>query len=146
MLKITWTLVHITDSDHGRPDENDEGFWPSLDRDAPGWIGDNPPQSYAEQMESAKARMAAFEAGEWGYVGVRARAELAIPCGRDCYRLMTVESAGLWGIESDSDSEYLASVYEEERDNLKAELTELGRCLQAGEVSEEIKESAIVRG
>jgi hypothetical protein len=141
-LKIEWTPVHVTDYDSGLPDENDDGFWPSLDRKAAGWIGDNPERSFSEQQEAAEERMAAFKRGDWTYIGVRARAALAIPSGRDCYRLMTVESAGLWGIESDSDSDYLASVFADEREALKAELTELGRLLAAGELEE--KESAVV--
>jgi hypothetical protein len=138
-LTIEWTPVHVTDSDCGRPDDNDEGFWPSLDRTAPGWIGDNPERSYDEQMEAARERMAAFERGDWGYIGVRARAALAIPIGQGCSRLMTVESAGLWGIESDSDSEYLASVFADEQEQLKDELQTLGRLLSAGETEETVK-------
>jgi hypothetical protein len=141
-LLIEWTPVHLTDDRQDLPDENDEGFWPSLDRKAAGWIGDNPERSFAEQQEAAEERMAAFKRGDWGYIGVRARAALAIPIGQGCRRLMTVESAGLWGIESDSDAEYLASVFADEQETLKGELMTLSRLLSAGEIEE--KESAVV--
>lgn len=141
-LAIEWTPVHVTDYDSGLPDENDDGFWPSLDRKAAGWIGDNPERSFAEQQQAAEERLAAFKAGDWTYIGVRARAALAVPIGQGCSRLMTIESAGLWGIESDSDSAYLASVFADEQEQLKAELMTLGRLLSAGELEE--KESAVV--
>lgn len=138
-LKIKWTREVITDSDCGRPDDNDCGFWPSLDPEEAGYIGANPERSYEEQMTAAEERMAAFNAGEWGYIGVRAKAEIWIPIGSGCYRIMELESAGLWGIESDSDSEYLESVYADERAALLDELKTLGRLLAAGEVEEESK-------
>jgi hypothetical protein len=137
MLKIKWTRLHVADNSGQTPDSDNEGFWPSLDPSAAGYIGADPARSYEEQMEDARERLAAFNRGDWGFIGVRARAELAIPIGGGCSRLMTVESAGLWGIESDSDSDYLASVFADEREALKAELAELGRCLAAGEVEEE---------
>jgi hypothetical protein len=140
-LNITWTPVHKYDDDSGRPDDNDEGFWPSLDRKAAGWIGDNPERSYAEQMADAQTRMDRFNEGAWHYIGVRARAELAIPVGQGCRRLMTVESAGLWGVESDSDPDYLASVYADEREALKGELQTLGRLLAAGAVEETVNDN-----
>lgn len=138
MLKIKWTPVHVADTESGQtPDSDNEGFWPSLDPQSPGYIGANPARSYVEQMADARLRMTQFQEGAWHFIGVRARAELAIPIGQGCTRLMRVESAGLWGIESDSDSAYLAEVFANEREALKAELTELGRCLAAGEVEEE---------
>jgi hypothetical protein len=59
----------------------------------------DPDTSYLEQDEF-KERLAAYKRGEFDFVGVRAEAEVRI---RDTDQMLA--SAGLWGIESDADSE-----------------------------------------
>jgi hypothetical protein len=73
--------------------------------------------------------MAAFERGDWGFVGVVAKATAFIPIGQGSFRIMQFESAGLWGIESDA-GDYLKEVYSQERDNLLGELRTLGAALR----------------
>lgn len=68
------------------------------------------------------ARMESFNRGEWGYVGIIAKAVVRSPNGV----LQTLRSGGLWGIESDSDKDYLASVKADELSNLRAELESFG--------------------
>jgi hypothetical protein len=143
-LLIEWTPVHLTDDRQDLPDENDEGFWPSLDRKAAGWIGDNPERSFAEQWRPPKNAWRP-SSGAIGVISESvARAALAIPIGQGCRRLMTVESAGLWGIESDSDAEYLASVFADEQEHTEGRANDarpavvgwrdrgkgVGRCLR----------------
>ncbi|MDR7061194.1 MULTISPECIES: hypothetical protein [unclassified Sphingopyxis] len=121
-----------------RPDERDEGFWPSLDPEAPGYIGDPLPTDvngsqhaaeYEQQTHFATARMAAFEAGDWEYIGLRCRAIIHIPIGGNSFRVLTIESAGLWGVESDAPDDYVRKVFGDERETLLSELRTLGRAL-----------------
>ena len=88
-------------------------------------------QDYTEQGISAedrqkyqaqdRARVAAYDRGEWHMVGICAVARITVT--RGCYStIYTIHSAGLWGIESDSDETYKQSVFEEECANLRADL------------------------
>lgn len=80
-------------------------------------IGDeNPDVSYLEQ-EGFEERLAAYRNGDFGFIGIRASVQISIPHGK-CFILQSFESPGLWGIESDSDNDYLKSVGEEEKDVL----------------------------
>ena len=59
--------------------------------------------------------------GKWKFIGVRARAIITIIMnGTGTY--YTIESPGLWGIESDTPAERLDEIYEEECDILKTHL------------------------
>ena len=75
------------------------------------------------------ARMEALERCEWGYLGIYAVAEVIV-----CGTLQRVRSAGLWGIESDSEDGYFAEVAEEELAQLAdilGEFTLSGRAIAA---------------
>lgn len=124
-LHIRWEMRTPHDETSDKPDERDEGFWPSKDVDAAGYVL---PENYESEMQKAKDRMAAWENDEWRYVGVVAVAHVYIPAGGNSFRMMTLESAGLWGVESDSE-DYLKEVFEEEKENLLAELKEMGEAL-----------------
>ena len=69
-------------------------------------------------------RLAAYRAGEWRCIGIRARAAFLIDLGQATL-IQTVESPGLWGIESDSDPEYLDQVFAEEAQTLRGILAQL---------------------
>lgn len=111
ITKITITRVLEDDTYHGAPDEDNEGFWPSKDENAPGYC---PPEHFEKSMATAKQRMAQFKAGQWNYVGVRAMASIFIPIGQGSICEYKLLSAGLWGIESDSGEKYLNEVFEEQ--------------------------------
>lgn len=128
-VRIEWTMETPEDDSGDRPDEHDDGFWPSRDPDAAGYVL---PENFDAAQESAEARMEAWQDGEWSYVGVIAVATVYIPIGGNSFRVMTLRSGGLWGIESDA-SDYLAEVYEEEKAGLLGELITLGEGLAAGE-------------
>jgi len=85
---------------------------------------DSPDASYLEQP-GFEDRLQQYRQGCFGFVGVRAAVELPIPYGADRI-LVTIESPGLWGVESDSDEDYLDSVFQEECDTLTEILAELG--------------------
>lgn len=136
-VRISWEMLTPSDGSADKPDERDEGFWPSLDPEACGYIGEPEPSDvdatgqaarYQEQLEAAESRMAAWEAGDWEYIGVVACARVFIPIGGNSFRVMTLESAGLWGIESDS-GDYLREVFAEERAELLGQLRVLGATL-----------------
>jgi hypothetical protein len=74
-----------------------------------------------------QARLDAWRAGEWHFLGVRARATIKVPHGINlqCWITSELLSPGLWGIESDSGNEYFLQVYQEEREILIAMLASL---------------------
>ena len=84
---------------------------------------DSPDASYLDQG-GFEERKAQYERGEFYFIGVQAAVTLPIPYGAH-YIETTVQSPGLWGIESDSDPEYLCSVFEEESGILTDMLDEL---------------------
>lgn len=134
---IQWQELRERDSYAGPPDRDDEVFWPSLDPESAGWIGEpeageDQAARYKRQLEKARRRYNAWRRGRWHYMGVRARASIFIPIGGKSFRVLILESAGLWGIESDSAESYVASVYQGERAALLSELETLGAALAAG--------------
>ena len=80
-------------------------------------------RTYAKQDYE---RMADLDRGCWGFVGIRAEAEIAIPNGNGSATLQTIRSGGLWGIESDSGDDYFTEVGNEELADLKTQLHALG--------------------
>lgn len=75
--------------------------------------------------EEDKARLKAYRAGDWCFIGLRVRAEIDIV--RDGTGTShTLYSAGLWGIESDSGEDYLNSVAGDEIHEIVADLRMLG--------------------
>src|SRR6266480_1992579 len=79
----------------------------------------NPATEYGELDYE---RMEAYNAGWWQMVGIAAEAEIRMPSGTT----QQVRSGGLWGIESDSGSDYFNEVAKEELDQLKDELRAFG--------------------
>jgi hypothetical protein len=89
---------------------------------------DCPDASYLEQ-EGFEDRLAEYQRGEFGFIGIRVAVELPIPFGKG-HILQKIESPGLWGIESDSGNDYLESVFQEESEILADMLAELGVQVQ----------------
>jgi hypothetical protein len=81
----------------------------------------DPDTSYLEEEGEFADRLAAYRRGEFGYVGVRATVN--VPVGGVT---QTITSAGLWGIEDDSDEEYMNKVFREEKEQLIGILDEMG--------------------
>lgn len=66
-------------------------------------------------------RMESLNNGQWCFIGVIAKAVLIVGD-----TTQTIRSAGVWGIESDSDDNYLASVANDELAQLREQLELLG--------------------
>lgn len=75
----------------------------------------------AKYKEQDRARLAAYNKGDWHMVGVCAEAEVKVvrPGHGTVY---TLRSAGLWNIESDSDQKYFDEVYRDEINGLKQDI------------------------
>ena len=84
---------------------------------------ESPDTSYLEQ-EGFEERLAAYRNGDFGFIGVRASVEIRVPHGRSSI-MQRIVSPGLWGIEDDSGTDYLESVFQEEVGILKSMLEEL---------------------
>lgn len=86
------------------------------------WL-DQTDEQMGEGFEARAAeRKATYgEPGGWQMIGVRAKAEIVVNDICEC-----VTSAGLWGIEDDSDESHIANVYVEELRQLCDMLRELG--------------------
>ena len=82
------------------------------------------PDANPANAEANAERLAAYRAGEWHCIGIRAQAAFLIDLGHGAL-IQTVESPGLWGIESDSDPEYLDQVFAEEAQTLRGILAQL---------------------
>lgn len=75
---------------------------------------------YKKDQERKKA----YNEDYWHMVGIRVEAKIGI--GTEKSRtIQTISSAGLWGIESDSDKDYFTTVAIEEADELRDQLDAL---------------------
>jgi hypothetical protein len=96
-LKATIVRDEVADA----PDEMDDGFWPSKDKHAAGYVL---PENFDVQQAQAERAMDAWHKDEWWYVGIVVKA----------YK-EDVELAheSLWGIDCNypgSDNSYLTDV------------------------------------
>jgi hypothetical protein len=80
-----------------------------------------------DYRDQDKARLKAWRNNDWYFLKIRAKAAIKISHGTnlECWITSELLSPGLWGIESDSDNEYLQQVYREERQILIAMLASL---------------------
>lgn len=69
-------------------------------------------------------RLAAYRAGAWHCIAIKAQATFLIGLGEAAV-IQAIESPGLWGIESDSDPGYLDEVFREEVETLRHMLAQL---------------------
>ena len=108
-LRVTARIVR--DDCPDAPDKRQDGFWPSLYINDPGFIG--PGNNFRERLAKAQAEaeavMDAWRKGEWFYCGI----VLTIEC--EGVELDSTQ-ASLWGIEANypgSDNAYLSEVADE---------------------------------
>ena len=105
---FTATIHHDECSD--KPDERQDGFWPSLDPNNDGYIGAKSKSTLARHMAKAQSVMDAWKNDEWWYVGV------AVTVSRRGVELTDKYNHALWGIECNypgSDNSYLLKVANE---------------------------------
>jgi opacity protein-like surface antigen len=79
-----------------------------------------------DSVEQDYQRMEAYNRQEWSMLGIRAVADVSYDVGDRTRRIERFTSAGLWGVESDSDADYLTSVASDELADLKAHLEHFG--------------------
>jgi hypothetical protein len=90
---LTATARIYRDDCSDKPDERDDGFWPSLDPKAAGYIGDKSPAALRAARAKAERIMAAWRNDEWFYCGV-------VVTIRKGDHLLTHEFGNaLWGVE-----------------------------------------------
>ncbi len=94
-------IVYVARIDHDytgdRPDERDDGFWPSLDPEAAGYIGKRSKSTLARHKAHAEDIMRAWRNDEWFYCGVVITAYLEDEDGERIE--LPGMKASLWGIE-----------------------------------------------
>lgn len=125
--RIDFEMVLARDMTADTPDEKDEGFWPSLED----FEGDT--HAFSVATIAAQARMAAWEADDWYYVGVMAKATVHVPIGGCSFAVYELESPGLWGVESDSGEAYFAEVFADEKAALLDAIRAMGQLAQSWE-------------
>ncbi len=79
--------------------------------------------AYAKQDAD---RLSRFNRDEWWFEGCYAVAEILYESSPGVYRLDRLQSAGLWGIESDSGQDYRRSVELDELADLCSDLSKIG--------------------
>lgn len=85
------------------------------------------PTQRAEYLARDRARLDAYKRGDWHFIGIRARAHVDVTRGK-VTTSYTLDSPGLWGIESDSDDSYLESVFREEAEMLEDDIKAFGNA------------------
>lgn len=116
---VQFAMVTPMDDSGDTPEERNDGFWPSQDKDAAGYCGLTG-VAFEEAWQAAADCLEAWRRGDWYYVGVQAEARcLLVRDGHGTY--YEFRSAGVWGIESDAD-DYLKEVYEEQKAELLADI------------------------
>lgn len=107
------------------PDERDEGFWPSQDPKAAGYVL---PENFKAEQAKADKVMRTWKNDEWFYCGV------AVTVFRADVQLTSEYGHALWGVECnypDSDNGYLMDVANEllpdALESAKAKIKELSK-------------------
>ncbi|HEY4356013.1 MAG TPA: hypothetical protein VGN16_09720 [Acidobacteriaceae bacterium] len=91
---FTLTATIYRDEDATKPDERQDGFWPSLDPKDAGFIGEGKTQSDLRfAYAAAETVMNEWKADNWFYVGV------AVTVSRADIQLTGKYGNALWGIE-----------------------------------------------
>lgn len=78
-------------------------------------------KKYIEYGKQDFERMRRYNTGYWCMIGVKAIAKISIN-----NTIQTIKSSGLWGIESDSDESYKTEIKNEQLNELKSTLIEIG--------------------
>lgn len=104
---FTATARIYRDDTPDKPDERQDGFWPSRDEKAAGWVQ---PENFDAEMAKATRVMNAWLKDEWFFCGVA----VTVACNE--VPLTQEFTNALWGIECnypDSDNAYLMEVANE---------------------------------
>lgn len=88
----------------------------------------SPKERTKYRRQDAK-RLAAYERGDWYMTGIRVIAEIMVPIGGTSFCCYKLESAGLWGVESDADERYIAEIERDEKASLIAAMKAIGAAV-----------------
>lgn len=139
-VAIHWEMKTPPDYSAGAPDTMCDGYWPSLDPMDAGWIGEGATAADLKRQKArAQLRYNRWLGDQWRYVGVVAVARVFIPVGGRSFRVLELESAGLWGIESDSGA-YLREVYADQQRELMEQLETLAVAITGKSFEQEESE------
>lgn len=100
-------------------------------------LPENTPDDVIKYVKQDYQRMESLNDGSWSYMGIRAEASIREPYmtegrgGRTYYKTTSIESGGVWGIESDGDDSYFTEVEQEELGELRSQLKALGFSTRA---------------
>lgn len=86
------------------------------------------PYHDSDDYDMSDERRESLARGDWHFVGVLARAVIYIPHGKRTI-VASIESPGLWGIDSNSGKEYFHSVFLEEVETLKTMILAMQRSV-----------------
>lgn len=96
---ITYVARIVRDDSGDRPDERDDGFWPSLDPKSAGYIGGKSEATLQRRTARAQAVLEAWARDEWWYVGVVIAAYYETGSAEVGRIELDDHAASLWGIE-----------------------------------------------
>lgn len=82
---------------------------------------DETPENRRKYTLQDYERMESLNAGDWCFIGIIIKAQIVVNGISQ-----TLRSGGLWGIESDSEKEYIASVVSDESADLRSVLSGVG--------------------
>lgn len=119
---IQFHILTPADDSGDTPEDHNEGFWPSRDKDDAGYIGAGRDfeARFSAAHDEAQARLERFNSGDWHYIGVQAEAHCLL-VHNDVGTFYELRSAGIWGVESDA-GPYLQELYEEQKAELLAQI------------------------
>ncbi|HEY6766625.1 MAG TPA: hypothetical protein VI386_17840 [Candidatus Sulfotelmatobacter sp.] len=90
-------------------------------------LPENSPEDVRKYVRQDYERMERLNAGDWCFIGIRAEAEVCLLAGiHGGSVIQHVTSGGLWGIEADSNANYIKSVEDEELSDLRDQLAAIG--------------------
>ena len=101
---FTATATIYRDDTSDMPDQRDDGFWPSRDPKAAGYVL---PENFEAEHAKAERVMAAWKNDEWFFCGV------AVTVAKNDVQLTEEYGFALWGVDCnypDSDNAYLLEV------------------------------------
>lgn len=84
------------------------------------------PETAAEYLRQDRERIDAYNRGEWYAMGISASCSLWRNHPGHAQHVAEVFTGGLWGVESDSDESYIRSVEDDQLDELRDILADMG--------------------
>lgn len=77
------------------------------------------PEERAKCLEQDRARIEAYNNGEWHMRGLWVRACISVPIGGGSFAMFHLDSPGLWGVESDCGDDYEQETWRNEEHQLR---------------------------